>query len=133
MNTTRRGDDRGVVTVWSVVVVAACVVMIGLVLDGGVILRGRSDAYSLAAEAARAGAQQLDQNAAAQGNVALDPNAARTAALTFLVDRGATGDVTVTANTITVTTHRTVALQILRPASITVTATATVAARTGGP
>ena len=118
---------------WSVVVVAACIAMVGLVLDGGVILRGRSDAYSLAAEAARAGAQQLDQNAAAQGNVALDPNTARTAALTFLVDRGATGDVTVTANTITVTTHRTVALQILRPASITVTATATVAARTGGP
>ena len=38
MSRRYRSDD-GMVTVWTVVMVLACMAMVGLVLDGGVILR----------------------------------------------------------------------------------------------
>jgi hypothetical protein len=120
--------------VWSVVVVGACFLMIGLVLDGGVILRARSEAFSLAGAAARVGAQELESDAAAQGAVVLDPVGARAAALEYLRQRGASGDVTVLGDEVTVTVTLTTELQMLRVASgrsVEVSATATVAAIKG--
>ena len=75
-----RRDEGGIATLWSVIVAIACFAIIGLVLDGGVILRARSDAFSLAGAAARVGAQELEPDAAAQGQVVLDPVRARAAA-----------------------------------------------------
>ena len=69
--------------------------MVGLVLDGGVMLRARSDAFSIAASAARVGAQQLDTDAAVEGQAVLDPVAAEAAALDYLAANGVTGSVTV--------------------------------------
>jgi hypothetical protein len=126
--------ERGVATIWAVIVVTACIAMIGLVLDGGVILRARSDAFGLAGAAARAGAQQLEPDAAAQGQVALDPNRARQAALDYLAARGATGTVSVEGNNVTATVFLTAHLQILRVrdgGAVGVTATATVTAFKG--
>ena len=74
-------DDRGSATVWMIGVVVASFVMIGLVLDGGTMLRARSDAFSAASSAARAGAQQLDPVEAVEGSAVLDPIAAERAAL----------------------------------------------------
>ena len=127
-------SERGIATVWSVVVVGACFLMIGLVLDGGVILRARNEAFSLAGAAARVGAQELESDAAAQGGVVLDPERARAASLDYLTQRGAVGDVTVAAAEVTVTVTLTAELQMLRVASggsVEVSATATVAAIKG--
>src|SRR5690606_29078741 len=72
-------DDRGSVTVWAISATVACVLIIGLVIDGGTMLRARSDAFALASSAARAGAQELDSAAAVQGLTVLDPVAAERA------------------------------------------------------
>ena len=90
-------DDRGSATIWMIGVTRAAFLMVGLVLDGGVMLRARSDAFSIAASAARVGAQQLDADAAVEGDAVLDPVAAEQAALDYLAARGVTGTVTVTA------------------------------------
>jgi len=130
----RLASERGVATVWSVVVVAACFLMIGLVLDGGVILRARSDAFSLAGAAARVGAQELEEDAAARGEVVLDTTRARQATLDYLAARDATGVVTIAANEVTVTVTLTAQLQMLRVAdggAVDVSATATVSAIKG--
>lgn len=107
------GDDRGSVTVWAISATVACMLLLGLVLDGGTMLRARSDAFSLAAAAARAGAQQLDADAAVQGQSVVDPAAAEQTALEYLAARGATGTVAVTAETITVTVTSDARLQLL--------------------
>ncbi|MGE0139372.1 MAG: pilus assembly protein TadG-related protein [Ilumatobacteraceae bacterium] len=122
------GDDRGTVSVWAIGATVACMLMLGLVLDGGSMLRARSDAFSLAAAAARAGAQQLDPDAAVEGTATVDPVAVEQAALDYLATHGATGTVTVTADAITVTVSSTAHLQLLTlvgadTASFTATAT----------
>lgn len=130
----RRSGERGIATIWSVIVVSACVAMVGLVLDGGVILRARSEAFSVAGTAARVGAQELDSDAAAQGDVILDPTRARQAATDYLDARDVTGTVTVTGNQVTVAVTVTADLQILRVANggtVDVSSTATVSAIKG--
>jgi hypothetical protein len=124
-------DERGIATIWTIAVAGACLLMTGLVLDGGTVLRARSSAFDLAGGAARAAAQQLDQPALAQGLVIIDAEAARTAALDWLAARDATGSVVVTSDTVTVTIHREVRLQMLRPWTVTVDETASAQAQRG--
>ena len=107
-------DDRGSATIWMIAVTACAFMMIGLVLDGGVMLRTRSDAFSIAASAARVGAQQLEADSAVEGEAVLDPVAAELAALEYLAVRGFTGTVTVSADTVTVTVQATADLQLLQ-------------------
>jgi hypothetical protein len=121
-------NDAGMVTIWTVVVVVACISTVGLVLDGGTVLRAHSSAFDLASGAGRAAAQQLDQDELARGLVAIDPIQAQAAASRYLAGHHAIGTVTVDGSDVTVTVHQTVRLQILRPASVTVTSTATVSA-----
>ncbi|HWL41772.1 MAG TPA: pilus assembly protein TadG-related protein [Ilumatobacter sp.] len=109
----RGGDDRGSVTVWAIGATVGCMLLVGLLLDGGAMLRARSDAFALASAAARAGAQHLDSSAAVEGITVLDPVAAEQAALEYLAGHGATGTVTVTAETITVTVTSSTQLQLL--------------------
>lgn len=135
MNALRRSrrvdlpDDRGSVTVWAISATFACVLIIGLVVDGGTMLRARSDAFALASSAARAGAQELDSAAAVQGLTVLDPVAAERAALDYLAAHDATGTVAITEETITVTVTSATSLQLLRLAgaeTASFTATSTV-------
>lgn len=121
----RLGDERGAVSLWAIGATVACVLIVGLVLDGGAILRARGDAFGLAAAAARAGAQELDPSAAVDGSAVLDPVAAEQAALNYLAARGASGTVSVAGATITVTVTTTADLQMLGSAA-TVSATASV-------
>lgn len=109
----RLGDERGAVTVWAISATVACVLLVGLVLDGGTMLRARSDAFGLASAAARAGAQQLDPAAAVEGTAVLDPVAAEQAALDYLAARGAAGTVTVDGGSISVTVTSSAQLQLL--------------------
>src|SRR5690606_14633060 len=91
--TKRCCDDRGSATIWMIGVTVAAFLMVGLVLDGGVMLRARSDAFAIAGAAARVGAQQLDSDAAVEGEAVLDPVAAEQAALAHLAANGVTGSV----------------------------------------
>jgi hypothetical protein len=87
--------------------------MVGLVLDGGVMLRARSDAFAVAASAARVGAQQLDSDAAVEGETVLDPFAAEQAALDYLAAQGVTGFVSVVGDTVRVSVTTSADLQLL--------------------
>ena len=107
-------DDRGSATVWMIGVVVCAFLMIALVVDGGVMLRARSDAYSAASAAARVGAQQLDPVAAVNGQAILDPAAAEHAALNVLAAQGLTGHVTVHGATVTVEVTSTAHLQVTK-------------------
>jgi len=132
MSRRYRSDD-GMVTVWTVVMVLACMAMVGLVLDGGVILRARSSAFDIAAESARAGAQELDQDALADGRIVVDASVAHERIAAHLAAHDVNGDITITAETVTVTVHQEVGLQILQPATVDIHQTATVRAHKGRP
>ena len=112
-STMHLGDERGSATIWMVSVVMATFVLIGLVIDGGSMLRVRSDAFAAAGAAARAGAQELDDDAAVEGLTILDPPAARRAAMAHLERLGYQGSVSVSGETVTVTARGTARLQLL--------------------
>lgn len=124
--------DRGIVTVWTAVTVANLILFAGFLVDGiGVVLRERGEAFSVAAAAARAGAQMLDDGAAVRGQVRIDPVRAQEEAARYLAARDVAGTVAVNGDKVTVTVSEVADLQVL-PGSVTINATATVAAVEGG-
>jgi Flp pilus assembly protein TadG len=92
----RADDERGMVTAFVTIFVVALIFVIGLVLDGGYLLAAKREVNNIAAEAARAGAQQLDVAAfRADSSVdKLDHDRAQAAAEAFLARAGATGHAT---------------------------------------
>lgn len=73
-----RRDSSGFVSMYTAAVLVALVGMVGLTLDSGLLFRDTSDAFGLAAAAARAGAQQLDDRHAVQtGEAIIDETAAQ--------------------------------------------------------
>ncbi|MGH9242923.1 MAG: pilus assembly protein TadG-related protein [Acidimicrobiales bacterium] len=123
--------DRGSATVWMIGVTVSAFLLVGLVLDGGTMLRARSDAFSAAGAAARVGAQQLDPDAAVEGLTVLDPIAAERAVQDYLAASGLTGTARVVDDTVTVTVTTEAQLQMLRLVggdTVTFDATATVEA-----
>lgn len=130
-------DDRGSVSLYFAIVTLAALVMAGLVVDGGAALATRERAADLATQAARAGADALTQtslrNADPTGLVA-DPVAATQAADAILTDAGATGQATVSGDTVTVTAHvprHTVILSAVGLDDISQTATASATSLVG--
>ena len=124
-------STAGSATVWMLGVVVCTMSLVGLVLDGGTVLRTRSDAFSVAGAAARAGAQQLQPDLVAEGEAVIDPVAARQAALEYLAGHDATGTVSVSEATVTVTATMSAHLQMLQvvgASDVAVHATATVRA-----
>jgi len=119
--------------VWASVVVAGCILMVGLVHDGGTVLRRRAEAFDLAGAAARAGAQELDDAALTEGDVVIDDTAARRAVATYLATHDSTGLAAVTDLDVTVTVTDTVGLRFLGPVQVTVSETATARAARGAP
>jgi Flp pilus assembly protein TadG len=130
-DTGRGRDERGSATVWMIGVTVSAFLLVGLVLDGGTMLRARSDAFAVAGAAARVGAQQLDSDAAVEGLTALDPIAAERAVQDYLAAGGVTGTARVVDDTVTVTVTTEAQLQMLRLVggdTVTFDATATVEA-----
>jgi hypothetical protein len=84
-------DDRGVVTAFVAIVAAGLLVVTGLVVDGGRAIATYREAADLAAAAARAGAQGVDDAALRVGVTRLDPHDARARARAFLDDAGHPG------------------------------------------
>lgn len=124
----RMPGERGSATLFLVISMTATVALLALIVDGGATQRARSDAYGLAAAAARAGAQQLDDDARTAGIVELDPPAAAQAANDYLIAHDAIGDVAVDDDTVTVTVERTVTWTFW-PGGATVHSTAAVEAQ----
>jgi hypothetical protein len=120
----RHRGDPGYVTLFVLGVSMGVTALIGLVLDGGRAQRAQSDCFGIAAAAARLGAQELDSAAAVVGEVRLDETRATEAALDYLADHGATGEVAVAERQVTVTAVRDVDFLML-PGGTTLDATAT--------
>jgi hypothetical protein len=129
--------DRGRVSVLFAALTVGVLVILGLGLDAGLALSGKTRAYQLAADAARVGVSQgLDlPHYRATGQARLDPAQATIAAQTRLDQAGAE-DVTVTATAeqVTVTVWHEETTQLLGMigiSTITVSATATAQAQHG--
>lgn len=130
---TRRGlraaparSESGQATAFVVVMTAAFLLCLGLVFDGGGVLRANTRAHLLAQEAARAGVQHIDWQDYRSGaqQVSLDPIAAGAAARAFLADSGTTGTVSVEGDTVTVTSTMDYDFALLPLGSTTLEATA---------
>jgi hypothetical protein len=126
----RRGrpGDAGQITAFVVVIMAALILLVGLVLDGGLTLDARERALAEAQEAARAGAQAINLAIYRQnGSLVINPAEAAADARAYLVGIGASGTVSIAGNVVTVTVSIVQPMQILDAAgleSITVHATA---------
>ncbi|MGH3679776.1 MAG: TadE/TadG family type IV pilus assembly protein [Natronosporangium sp.] len=129
--------DRGRVSVLFAALTVGVLVIVGLGLDAGLALSGKTRAYQLAADAARVGVSQgLDvAHYRATGEARLAPAQATAAAQTRLDQAGADEvTVTATAEEVTVTVWHEEGTQLLGMIgidTITVSATATATAQHG--
>ncbi|GAA4898306.1 pilus assembly protein TadG-related protein [Streptomonospora salina] len=122
--------DEGQASVFVVAITAAVLACIALVWDAGGMLATRGQAGTIAAEAARAGAQQLDLAAfRATGERELAPAEAARTARSYLARSGATGTVAVEEARITVTARLDYESRLLPIGARTAQARATAAAR----
>jgi hypothetical protein len=106
--------DEGRATAFVVVLTVAILALAGLTLDGGLALAAKVKANGEAEAAARAGAQAIDLSAYRNtGTLLLVPAQAVTDAQSYLATVGASGTVTVSGDTVTVTITATQGTQLL--------------------
>lgn len=97
---TPRHNERGSISIWAVTATIVMVTLVGLAVDLGGQVHAQQRAHDVAAQAARAGGQQVQAAPAVEGRyVALDTVAARQAAEQFLASAGVEGTVTITGGT----------------------------------
>jgi Flp pilus assembly protein TadG len=128
-------DDRGAATIFVIGLSVMLLVLAGLVVDGGMAINARAQAADTAEQAARAGAQEIDEGVLRNNNtIALDPTAAAAAANGFLDESGfsarpnAQAQVDVNGDEVTVTVRRsynTIMLNLIGISDFTVSADAT--------
>jgi hypothetical protein len=120
--------DQGRVTAFVVVLMTGILALAGIGLDGGLALAAKVRAVGQAEAAARAGAQAVDLTEYRQtGHLRLVPAGAVDAAESYLAAAGATGEVSVQADTVVVTvtaTHHTRLLGLVGITDLTVHAEA---------
>lgn len=126
----RRGTerDRGSVSVWAAMITAAVFLLVGVAVDLGGRIQVLQQARDVAAQAARAGTQQLTDHAVLGQTRTVDPATAVTAARQYLNAAGAAGTVAVDGDTVSVTvtaTYPTQFLGIIGIGSMTVHGTGT--------
>lgn len=102
----RLRDERGAVTAYVVLFAVALLAVAGLVIDGGYALGARREAMNQAEQAARVGADALDQGALRSGQTYVDPGRAVGAAQAYLAQVGARGTVSVDGGRVTVTVSK---------------------------
>jgi Flp pilus assembly protein TadG len=120
-----RSDDRGQATAFLIIMTTVLLLLVAFVFDAGSALGERSRALSIAQEAARSGAQQIDLVVYRDdGTVTLDPVAATTAARAHLTGAGVQGTASVDGDVITVTAQITYSFQLLPLANRTASGTA---------
>lgn len=127
--------DRGSMALAAALIMVPVFWMLGIVADGGANNTFREEATDIATQAARAGADELDLGYLRTTGIArLDTAAAEAAATSWLRTTGYTGRVDATVEAVTVEVEIDQPLILLRTKgvnSLTVTATATAAPRTG--
>lgn len=97
---TRRHYERGSISIWVATATIVMVILVGLAVDLGGQVHAQQRAHNVAAQAARAGGQQVQAAPAVEGRyVALDTAAARHAAQQYLAAVGVDGTVIVTGGT----------------------------------
>jgi Flp pilus assembly protein TadG len=103
----RRHDERGSITVWLALASFVMIFLVGLAVDLGGQVHAHERAHDVAAQAARAGAEEVEGAAAIQGReLTINPAAARAAAQRYLDVAGVDGTVSIrNGNTITVTVN----------------------------
>lgn len=125
--------DRGYAAAIVVIGMVAFMAAVGLSIDGGSAWAAKADARTVAAEAARYGAAELDLDGLRAGeDVQLDPALAAAAARAWLAEAGHTGTATATTAEVTVTVeldHPTQILGVIGIDTLDVSATATAAPR----
>jgi Flp pilus assembly protein TadG len=103
--TRRVRDERGSISIWLVTATFVMMMLVGLAVDLGGQVHAKQRAHDLAAQAARAGGEQVQAAPAIEGHyLAVDTTAARTAAEDYLTAAGLTGTVTITGGD-TITVH----------------------------
>ncbi|GGK31479.1 membrane protein [Pilimelia terevasa] len=103
------GDDRGAVSVLVAILAPALLLLVGLVVDAGGMVRALQRAENVAAQAARTAGQAIDLPAAIGGGIKrIDPAAATQAASAYLSRAGATGTVAVADDLQSVTVTATI-------------------------
>jgi Flp pilus assembly protein TadG len=102
--TPQRRDERGSISIWLVTASFVMMTLVGLAVDLGGQVHAKQRAHDIAAQAARAGGQQVQAAPAIEGHyVAVDTAAASRAAEDYLAAADVAGTVTVTGgDTITV-------------------------------
>lgn len=127
-------DDHGAVSTFLAVVFVALLMAAGLVVDGGRKVAALREASHLADNAARAGAQAVDLDTLrSTGAVAVEPTQATALAVEYLAAAGHTGQVSIDADTVTVTVALTVEATLLPVGGFEVTATEIATAATENP
>ena len=122
----RARDERGSISLWLVTSSFVMMMLVGLAVDLGGQVHAKQRAHDVAAQAARAGGQQVQAAPATQGQfLAVDVAAARRSAENYLSAAGVTGTVSVTGGaTITVEvtdTYQPTLLTFIGVSTLTVT------------
>lgn len=127
-----RRDERGSISVWAALVIAAFTLVVGISVDLVGQIAAKERAADVAAQAARVAGEQADANTlmAGSGKLVVDPQRARQAALTYIAGADMTGTVTITSGgtqlAITTTaTYRPIFLTSIGIGPLTVTGTST--------
>ena len=115
---TTRNREHGSVSLWMVTAAMAMIILAGLAVDLGGQVLTRQHAGNVAAQAARAGGQQLQASRAIRGEgVRIDNTQAAAAARAYLAASGVTGTVQLRGSTAvvvhTAATYHTKVLGIL--------------------
>jgi len=92
-----RRDERGAISVWFAAMSLVMIILVGMVVDLGGKVHTQQRTRSVAAQAARTGAQQIHGGAAMRGEaLRVDLAAAKSAAQDYLHAAGVNGAVTAT-------------------------------------
>lgn len=128
---TLRYGDRGSVTVWMALATFVMIVLVGLAVDLGGQVHAQQRARDIAAQAARAGGEQVQAVPAIEGrSVRIDTRAARDAAEDYLDAAGVEGTVRIIdGDTITVSVTDTYEPRFLTFLGRHLTVTGTASAR----
>ena len=115
MTTLQHDEQRGSISIWLALSSFVMIFLVGLAVDLGGQVHAHERAHDLAAQAARAGGEEVEGGAAVEGReLAIDPAAARAAAQRYLDAAGVSGTATIAnGNTITVTVRDTYETQFL--------------------
>ena len=127
-----RHDERGSVSIWAVLVVAAFTLIVGISVDLTGQIAAKQRATDIAAQAGRVAGQQLEPNTimAGQATARVNLERARTAALAYIASADMTGQVSVQAGgtellVTTTASYQPVFLTSIGLGPLTVTGTAT--------